>query len=191
VNVASHTGAVVSVTANVTGGNILTGGLISATANVTGGNILTGGLISATANVTANNASFGNIVTTATLSVTGNTATITTANYSIGYLNIPQISFAANTTTANADSGKHYYSTSATALALTFANNTTVGWTVGTAIGVVSRGTGNITLAGAGGVSLYLAGNSTAGNRTLTTYGMATVMNVAANIWMISGSGVV
>ena len=123
--------------------------------------------------------------------MTGNTATITTANYSIGYLTIPQISFAANATTASTDSGKHYYSTSATALVLTVANNSTVSWPVGTAIGVVSRGTGNITLTGATGVSLYLAGNSTAGNRTLTTYGLATIMNVAANIWMISGSGVV
>jgi hypothetical protein len=33
-----------------------------------------------------------------------------------------------------------------------------------------------------------LSGNSTAGNRTVTTYGMATVMNVAANIWMINGT---
>ena len=34
VNVASHTGSVVSVTANVTGGNLLTGGLISATGRI-------------------------------------------------------------------------------------------------------------------------------------------------------------
>ena len=36
VNVASHTGAVVSVTGNITGGNLLTSGLISATGNITG-----------------------------------------------------------------------------------------------------------------------------------------------------------
>jgi len=53
VNVASHTGAVVSVSGNVTGGNVLTGGLVSATANVTGGNILTGGIVSSTGNITA------------------------------------------------------------------------------------------------------------------------------------------
>jgi hypothetical protein len=35
---------------------------------------------------------------------------------------------------------------------------------------------------------LYLAGNSTSANRTVTTYGMATVMNVASNIWMINGT---
>jgi len=44
----------VSVTGNVTGGNILTSGIISATANITAGNVLTAGLISATGNVTGN-----------------------------------------------------------------------------------------------------------------------------------------
>ena len=44
-------GAVVSVTANITGGNVLTGGLVSATANITGGNIITAGLITASGNV--------------------------------------------------------------------------------------------------------------------------------------------
>jgi hypothetical protein len=139
--------------------------------NITGGNLTTAGLTS-----------------TASLSITGNTATVTTANYSIGYLNIPQISLAANTTTALTDSGKHYYSTSASNLALTIANNTSVAWPVGTAISIVNRGTANITIAGDTGVSLYLAGNATAGNRTVTTYGMATVMNVAANIWMVNGT---
>jgi len=162
VNVASHTGAVVSVSGNVTGGNILTAGLISATGNITGGN----------------------------LAIVGNTATITSANISIGYLNIPQVSLAANVTTALTDSGKHYYSTSASNLVLTIANNTSVVWPVGTAISLVNRGTGNITVAQGTGVSLYLAGNSSTGNRTVATYGMATLLNVAANIWMINGTGV-
>jgi hypothetical protein len=45
------------VTANITGGNLLTGGLSSATstitsaANITGGNIITAGLITASGNV--------------------------------------------------------------------------------------------------------------------------------------------
>jgi hypothetical protein len=42
-NIGAATGTSLSVTANVTGGNILTGGLISATANITGGNIITAG----------------------------------------------------------------------------------------------------------------------------------------------------
>jgi hypothetical protein len=178
-----------AVTGNIVGGNLITNsGFVFATGNVTGGNILTGGLISATANITGGNITTTGLTSTANLSVTGNTATITTANYSIGYLNIPQVSLAANTTTALTDSGKHYYSVSASNLALTIANNTSVSWPVGTAISIVNRGTANITIAGGTGVSLYLSGNSTAGNRTVTTYGMATVMNVAANIWMINGT---
>jgi hypothetical protein len=72
-----------SVSGNVTGGNLLTGGLISATstitgtshlgsvvsvtANVTGGNLLTGELISATGNVNV-----GNLINAGLTSVTGN-----------------------------------------------------------------------------------------------------------------------
>ena len=248
----------VSVSGNVTGGNILFGsGIVSGTGNITGGNVNTGAvvstgnlnlsvganswtldttgnltvpgsiilppnslitsvgaspaprlsnfdsvsavnlsasgnvtsvIVSASGNITGGNVSTAGLTSTASLSITGNTATVTTANYSIGYLNIPQISLAANTTTALTDSGKHYYSTSASNLALTIANNTSVAWPVGTAISIVNRGTANITIAGDTGVSLYLAGNSTAGNRTVTTYGMASVMNVAANIWMVNGT---
>ena len=184
------TGGLVSVTGNITGGNVLgganvnatthTGTTVSVSANVTGGNILTGGLVSVTGNITGGN-----------LTIAGNTATITTASYSIGYLNVPQVSLAANATTALTDSGKHYYSTSASNLTLTVADNSAVSWPVGTSFIVVNRGTGNITVAPAAGVSLYLAGNSTSASRVLTTYNLATCLNLAANVWMISGSGLV
>jgi hypothetical protein len=107
----------------------------------------------------------------------------------VGYRDIPQVSFAANATIAATDAGRHYYSTSASNLTLTIANNTSVSWAVGTAITVVNRGTGNITVARGTGVSLYLAGNSSTANRTVSTYGMATLLNVAANVWMINGTG--
>jgi hypothetical protein len=55
---------VVSATANITGGNVLSNvlfgsGIISGTGNITGGNVRTGGLISATANITGGNLSVG------------------------------------------------------------------------------------------------------------------------------------
>jgi len=154
--------ASLSVTGNITGGNVLFGsGIVSGTGNITGGNL------SVTGNVTGN-----------------------TAGFTIGYLNVPQVSFAGNATIAATDAGKHYYSVLSTANVLTIANNTSVTWQVGTAISLVNRGTGNITVAQGTGVSLYLAGNSSTGNRTVATYGMATLLNVAANIWMINGTGV-
>jgi len=130
-----------------------------------------------------------NLLTVGNVSVTGN-VTGNTAGFVIGYRDIPQVSFTADATLAATDAGKHYYSTLATANTLTIANNTSVGWSVGTAITIVNRGTGNMTIAQGTGVSLYLAGNSSAGNRTVTTYGMATLLNVAANVWMINGTGV-
>jgi hypothetical protein len=112
------------------------------------------------------------------------------AGTAVGYRDIPQVSFTGNATLAATDAGRHYYSTLATANTLTIANNTSVSWSVGTAISIVNRGSGNITIAQGSGVSLYLAGNSTPANRTVTTYGMATLLNVAANVWMINGTGV-
>jgi hypothetical protein len=111
------------------------------------------------------------------------------AGTAVGYRDIPQVSFAANATIAATDAGRHYYSTSASNLTLTIANNTSVSWAVGTAITVVNRGSGNITVAQGTGVSLYLAGNSSTANRTVSTYGMATLINLEANVWMINGTG--
>jgi hypothetical protein len=61
------TGAIVSATGNVTGGNFDTIGLITATGNVTGGNVLTGGVVSAAGNVRG-----GNFNTIGLLTATGN-----------------------------------------------------------------------------------------------------------------------
>jgi hypothetical protein len=191
----------VSAVGNITGGNLTVGsgtitggnvnganfngnvafgtGTVGGSGNITGGNLLFGsGVVSGTGNISAGN-----------ISVTGNISG-NTAGFAIGYRDIPQVSFTANATLAATDAGRHYYSTLATANTLTIANNTSVSWSVGTAISIVNRGSGNITIAQGSGVSLYLAGNATAGNRTVTTYGMATLLNVAANVWMINGSGV-
>lgn len=110
--------------------------------------------------------------------------------YAIGYRDIPQVVFAANTTISASDAGKHYYSTLSTSNVLTIADNGAVDWPVGSAVTIVNRGSGNISITPASGVSLYLAGNSTATGRTLSTYGMATLLNVSSNVWMISGTGV-
>ena len=163
--------------ANVTGQGIQVTGYTSATGNVTGGNILTAGLISATGNVTGGN-----------ISATGNISG-TTAGFTIGYLNIPQVAFSANATLALTDAGKHYYSTTAGNLALTIANNTSVSWPIGATITVIERAAGNIIITPGTGVSLYYAGNATAGSRVLSAYGLATLINVEANVWMVNGSG--
>jgi len=136
------------------------------------------------ANVTATgNITGGNIITTG--NVSGNTA-----GFAIGYRDIPQVSFTGNATIVTTDAGKHFYSTQSTDYILTIANNASQGFATGAAITVVNQGTGNITVAQGSGVTLYLAGNATSGNRTVSTFGMATIMKVATDTWFINGTGV-
>jgi hypothetical protein len=134
--------------------------------------------ISATGNITG-----ANLITTG--NVVGNVS-----GYSIGYRDIPQVSFTGNATMATTDAGKHFYSTESTDYVLTIANNASQGFAMGAAISIVNQGTGNITIAQGSGVTLYLAGNATSGNRTLSTFGMATIMKVATDTWFINGTGV-
>ena len=68
-NVGAATGTSLSVTGNVTGGNVNTGGVVSATGNVDSGNVNTG-IVSASGNVTGANLVTGGVVT-ATGNVTG------------------------------------------------------------------------------------------------------------------------
>ncbi len=71
---AATVGTTLSVTGNVTGGNVLSGGIVSSTGNITGGNVaatlISGTTLSATANVQG-----GNLRTTGLISATGNIST--------------------------------------------------------------------------------------------------------------------
>jgi hypothetical protein len=110
--------------------------------------------------------------------------------FAIGYRDVPQIT-AANVTLIANDAGKHYYGANTNPTTITIPTNANVAFGNGTAISIVNQGTGNITVANAAGVLLYLAGNTTAGSRTLTSYGMATLIKVQVNTWFINGTGVV
>lgn len=111
--------------------------------------------------------------------------------YSLGYRDVPQVSFVANTTLSANAAGKHYYSILSTANTLTIANSAVASYNVGMVTTVVNRGTANILIDKQTGVSLYLTGNTTSSSRILTSYGMATLINVETDVWMISGSGLV
>lgn len=168
----------ISTTGNVTGNNLI------ATGNI----VLTGSLVGSGASPAPSLSGFSS-VSAITVSATGN-VTGNTAGFAIGYRDIPQIAFTGNATIATADAGKHFYSTQSTDYVLTIANNASQGFQTGAAITIVNQGTGNITVAQGSGVILYLAGNVTSGNRTVTTFGMATIMKVATDTWFINGTGV-
>jgi filamentous hemagglutinin len=131
------TGAIVSATGNITGGNILTAGQVSATGNITGGNILgiivgnvntvtvtasgnvtggnllTGGLISSTGNIiSVANITGGNVLTAGQVSATGN---VTGAGFftagTTGVLSVNSITHTGANGVGNIGSSTGYFNT--------------------------------------------------------------------------------
>lgn len=113
-----------------------------------------------------------------------------TSGFTLGYLEMPQVA-SANVTLALTDSGKHFYDTSTAPTTVTIPNNANVAFNTGTVISLVNNSTGNLIIGRQDSVSLYLGGNATSAGRTITSYGMATLMKVATNTWFVNGSGVV
>ena len=101
-----------SVSSNITGGNLLNNGLISSTGNSTAANYLTAGLISATGNITGGNLSGTNIVGTLTTAAQTNITSVgtlsslaVTANVTGGNLLTGGLVSAAGTITGTSHLG--------------------------------------------------------------------------------------
>ena len=186
--------------ANVSGaGNIATVNLDGNTANYLDGTGSWGPVTATTATTagTVTTAAQPNITSLGTLvdlDVTGNIAggniNANTNGFAIGYKEIPPVVLSADDTIALEDSGKHFRSTTAGNITLSIPTNATVAFPTGTAISIVEQAAGNILVNAISGVTLYQAGNSTAGNRVISTYGVATLMKVDTDTWFISGTGV-
>jgi len=186
--------------ANVSGaGNIATVNLDGNTANYLDGTGSWGPVTATTATTagTVTTAAQPNITSLGTLvdlDVTGNISggniNANTNGFAIGYKEIPPVVLSANDTIALEDSGKHFRSTTAGNITLSIPTNATVAFPTGTAISIVEQAAGNILVNAISGVTLYQAGNSTAGNRVISTYGVATLMKVDTDTWFISGTGV-
>lgn len=142
-------------------------------------------------NATYSNIRVGNL-TAIDGSFTGN-ITANVAGFSIGYRDLPQVT-AGNVTLALTDASKHFYANTTAPSIITVPSNANVAFPIGTTIVIVNRGSGNITIQnqGAGAPFLYLAGNAvTTTSRTLTQYGMATLVKTETNLWFVNGTGVV
>ena len=186
--------------ANVSGaGNIATVNLDGNTANYLDGTGSWGPVTATTATTagtvtTAAQPNITSLGTLATLDVTGNISggniNANTNGFAIGYKEIPPVVLSANDTIALEDSGKHFRSTTAGNITLSIPTNATVAFPTGTAISIVEQAAGNILVNAISGVTLYHAGNSTAGNRVISTFGVATLMKVDSDTWFISGTGV-
>jgi len=177
-----------------TAGNLMVGGNILLAGNLTVGTVgaVSGAFHTVVGNITQVT-SGGAVGINTTGNISASVANFNAGNvggFAIGYRDVPQIT-AANVTLIASDAGKHYYGSNTNPVTLTIPLNSSVAFGNGTAISVVNQGTGNITITPAGGVLLYLAGNTTAGSKTLTSYGMATLLKVQVNTWFINGTGLV
>jgi hypothetical protein len=118
-----------------------------------------------------------------------------TANSSINAAaqTVPQNAQTTNYTLQTSDAGKHIYYTQASNTTLYIPWSSNASFSNGTTIMIISRtsSSANVTVSPNTGVTMYLAGNTTSASRNVTTYGMATLIQVAANTWFINGTGIV
>jgi hypothetical protein len=108
----------------------------------------------------------------------------------VGFKNIPQNSQSAAYTLVLADAGKHIFhpSTDANARTYTIPANSSVAYTIGTALTFINMTAAVVTIAITTD-TMYLSSAGTTGSRSLARYGSATAIKMTSTTWLISGSG--
>ena len=108
----------------------------------------------------------------------------------VGFLNIPQNSQSAAYTLVLADAGKHIFHPSGDANARTYTipANSSVAYTIGTAITFINM-TSQVVTISITTDTMYLSSAGTTGSRSLAQYGSATAIKITSTNWLISGSG--
>jgi hypothetical protein len=107
---------------------------------------------------------------------------------SIGYVGLPQVVYSSGTIfqITKEHAGKHIYVTGSN-LTVTIIQNAVVPLEIGTTVVIVNKNFPcNID---SPSDVLRLAGTSSTGIRTLAAYGVATLIKVDVNTWVISGNG--
>jgi hypothetical protein len=158
----------VTATGNIIAGNVSSGiGVYSG--NVTAANFTTAGTITATGNITA-----GNLIATGGISD------------SIGSVrSLPQNGKSTNYTLQSTDNGQMINVTSGN---ITVPANVFVS-PFGQIVSIFNNQNASNAIVQGSGVTMRLAGTASTGSRTLARYGVATVICVAANTFVISGAG--
>jgi hypothetical protein len=129
-------------------------------------------------------------LTNKTISGASNTLTVDGTN-EVGFRLIPQNSQSAAYTLVLADSGKHILHPSADTTARTFTipANSSVAFTIGTAVTFVNQNSAGVVTIAITTDTMRLAGAGTTGSRTLAANGVATAIKLTATEWIISGVG--
>jgi hypothetical protein len=104
---------------------------------------------------------------------------------------VPLTTYGAAHTFIIADVGTGTQKTTTSALTFTIPANSTTSFPNGSIITVLNNASsGNLTIAGAGGVTIRLTGTSTTGSRVIAPYGAATCWRASSDLWFVSGAGV-
>lgn len=113
------------------------------------------------------------------------------ADYTVGFLNMPQNSQSSSYTLVLADAGKHILHPSADTTARTFTipANSSVQFPIGTAITIINQNSAGVVTISINTDTMRLAGAGTTGSRTLAANGIATAIKITSTEWIISGTG--
>lgn len=148
---------------------------------------LVNGTLSGTLSVTGL-ATLGALTATGALTLNGALTTDNTTADEVGFKGLPQNTQNGNYTLLLTDTGKHIYASTGGPYTWTIPANASVAFPLGAVVTFVNHTAGNITIAITSD-TMTLAGTSTTGSRTLAANGVATVIKVISNWWMISGTG--
>jgi len=166
--------------ANVSVANGVWATKLTTAGNVTAGNVVAG-MGTFTSNVTA-----GNISTTQ-INTTGAIVSANGIYDSLGLLRgIPQNSKNTGYTLQGTDNGQMINITSGNVTVPAGVFNSPYGQT----ISIYNNQNSSNAIVQGSGVTMRLAGTAATGNRTLARYGVATLICVAANTFVISGAGI-
>ena len=105
----------------------------------------------------------------------------------LGYRNIPLRAATSQQTLALADVGTMI---SITTGGLIVPANATVAFAVGDLVSGYNNSGSSQSITGAAGVTLRLGGTSSTGTRTVAQRGFATILKLAADEWLVFGTGV-
>ena len=202
--IAIATGATTS--GNIKTINMGTSGAAGSTTNVIIGSTLSNTFVTINANTTTFTGSLSGITTVNSASYTvgsafvANSTVVTTSglftgntgnNFAIGYRDVPQNFTNTTYTFALGDAGKHILTqnSGSSTQTLTLPNSSSVAFQTGTTIDVVVQSAGTVLLANGVGVTMYLAGNSTAKSSiTLNTYSQSTALKIGTDTWFITST---
>ena len=108
----------------------------------------------------------------------------------VGYLDVPQHIAEGDITFALSDRGKHVYADGGVVITeWVIPLNSTVAFPVGSAITLVNNAADPISIVTEVPVTLIFAGTGAVAGATLAQYGMATILKLADDTWIINGAG--